>query len=252
VKRPGALSQAVYGAVLGLGLVACPREGTSDSGPQPGDVVSIDGATFAMGCDDCDGDEGPVHEVTLSSYTIDRFEVTVGEYAACVDEGACVAVADPSELANDLPRTSVSFDEAAVYCAWRGMSVPTEARWEYAARGDDGRRFPWGDAEPDCARAAQRACGGIDAVGMHPQGRSPFGVEDLAGNAWEWVSDYYAPDSYTTSEAIDPAGSATPGLRTVRGIDLWSDPDALRASNREYAIPDGRSALVGFRCAGEE
>lgn len=226
---------------------------TADSGENgvvEGETVAIPGGTFAMGCDDCDADEAPVHTVTLSAFTIDRYEVTVGQYTACVEAGACEAPL--GEVGGEHhPVTGLAYDEVEAFCAWRGMSVPTEAEWEFAARGDDGRRYPWGDAAPDCTLAAQRACtGGLEPVGGHPSGESPFGVADLSGNAWEWVSDYYDPDYYVDSPTENPPGGPAGGLRTVRGVDLWSDAGVLRASNREYAIPDGRSVVVGFRCAG--
>lgn len=205
-----------------------------------------------MGCDaaGCDADEAPVHTVNLSAYTIGRYEVTVEAYVACVDAGGCDAVAD-QVTTGTMPMTLVTWAQADQYCDWHGLRLPTEAEWERAARGDDNRRYPWGDEPPDCDRVATRACdGGLGLVGQHPTGAAPAGLEDLAGNAWEWVSDYYAADYYAESPTDDPTGPTTFGLRAVRGIDLYSNVDALRASNRTFAIPDGRSAMVGFRCAG--
>lgn len=117
-----------------------------------------------------------------------------------------------------------------------------------------GRRrapLPLGVDAPDCNLAASRACdGGLVPAGTHPAGASPFGAEDLAGNAWEWVSDWYDPDHYATSPTENPTGAEPGGRRTLRGVDTWSDPTALRASNREYAISDARGPLVGLRCVG--
>lgn len=213
------------------------------------DEISIPGGSFSMGAGDEDADESPAHAVELSAFRLDRWEVTVGDYRACTAEGACAAVA--TEANDDLPMTGVAYEEAEAFCGWRGRALPTEAQWEYAARGEDGRRYPWGDEEPDCTLAGQRTCtGAVDPVGSHPEGASPFGVEDLAGNAWEIVADWYDADYYAVSPKIDPAGGESGGLRTLRGVELWSDPAVLRASNREYAIPTARSVLVGFRCAG--
>lgn len=239
--------------VLVLLWAGCQKSPADSAGPVPGDLVEIEGGSFEMGCDICDADEGPVHSVTLTSFVIDAYEVTVSQYAECVGEGECEAAsfaADWSEADADRPVTGVGYNDATVYCAWRGLVLPTEARWEYAARGAEGHTYPWGEDSGDCTVAATRSCFGIEAVGSHPEGATSLGVHDLSGNAWEWVGDWYSTDYYAVSETIDPQGSQSPGLRTVRGIELLSDPTVLRASNREYAIPDGRSANVGFRCAG--
>jgi len=226
----------------------------SEGGTAPIDfrTVSIPIGRFPMGCDDdgCDPDEAPTHNVTVSAYVIDVYEVTVDQYGRCVDAGQCSA-AYGEQGGPNAPVVRVTYTQAAQLCAWRGMSVPTEAEWERAARGDDGRTYPWGDAPPDCDLAASRACDdGLTDVGSHPAGASPFGTEDQAGNAWEWVSDAYDAAYYQESPDTDPTGPTSGGLRTVRGMDLWSDATALRSSNRNYAIPTGVSELVGFRCAG--
>jgi len=158
---------------------------------------------------------------------------------------------DPS--GDDVAVGFVPYTDAAAYCDWLGRRLPTEAEWERAARGPDGGMYPWGDDAPDCDRAASRACdGGITVVATHPAGMSPEGVYDMAGNAWEWVSDGYNSDYYASSPTEDPEmDDATAGLRTVRGVDGWSDLTALRATNREEAIPDAVSPLVGFRCVSE-
>lgn len=230
-----------------IGFLGCAP--AVDSGLLP-DEISIPAGSFAMGSDRDDADEAPAHIVELSAFRLDRLEVSVADYQACTDDGACAQVATGN--AEDLPMTGVAYAEAEAFCAWRGRALPTEAQWEYAARGEDGRRHPWGDADPDCALAAQRTCtGGLEAVGSHPEGASPFGVEDLSGNAWEIVADWYDADYYATSPPIDPPGGESGGLRALRGVELWSDASVLRASNREYAIPTARSTIVGFRCAGE-
>lgn len=215
-------------------------------------TVSIPLGRFPMGCDDagCDPDEAPTHNVTVSAYVIDVYEVTVDQYGRCVGAGQCSAPYGEQGGPN-APVVGVTYTQAAQLCAWRGMSVPTEAEWERAARGDEGRTYPWGDDPPDCDHAASRACdGGLTDVGSHPAGASPFGTQDQAGNAWEWVSDAYDAAYYQDSPDTDPTGPTSGGLRTVRGMDLWSDATALRSSNRNYAIPTGVSELVGFRCAG--
>lgn len=235
-------------------LLAClPPEADSgaDTGaaPAPEAEVSIPAGTFTMGCDTCDPDEAPTHEVSLSAYALSSTEVTARQWAACEAARACPAASVPAPVP-DAPVTGVTFEEAEAYCAWKGMRLPTEAEWERAARGPDATRWPWGEDAPDCERVASRACdGGLARVDAHPDGASAEGALGLVGNAWEWVSDLYDPDYYASSPTEDPAGATRSGLRTVRGIDSWSDPDALRPSNRTYAIPDASGPLVGFRCA---
>ena len=245
-------------APLLIGCFSAPKADADDTASRldtaEGDTpvfVDIPASSFPMGCEVCDVDEAPVHTVALSAYTIGTYEVTVEQYGACVARGACEAVPEVGTT-DGLPMTLLTWEQAEQFCSAEGRRLPTEAEWEYAARGDDGRRYPWGDAAPDCTLAASRPCtGGLEAVGQHPDGVGPFGLHDMAGNAWEWVADYYAADYYAVSPTEDPEGPSTYGLRVVRGIDLYSNADALRASNRTFAIPDGRSAMVGFRCVGD-
>jgi len=192
-----------------------------------------------------------VHTVQLSAFAIEATEVTVDQWRACVAAYACPDLREASGPA-DLPITGVGVDTAEQYCAWRHRRLPTEAQWERAARGPDGGLYPWGDEAPDCDRVASRACdGGLRPVATHPAGASPEGVLDMAGNAWEWVTDGYDPMFYGEPQDPDPIASVPGGLRIVRGVDGWSDPAILRATNREMAIGDAVSQLVGFRCVEE-
>ncbi len=223
---------------------------------EPGTLVEIPAGTFEMGCDpavhaECAGDEAPVHTVELSAFAIEATEVTVGQWRACMAAYACAE--PPGGLgADDFPVVAVTADQASAYCGWAQRHLPTEAQWERAARGPEGGAYPWGDAAPDCDHAASRACdGGPVPVATQPFGATSEGVHDMAGNAWEWVHDWYDPFYYTVSPPIDPAGGASGGLRVVRGVDAWSDLTALRATNREVAIPDAVSVVVGFRCAAD-
>lgn len=253
--RPLLLCALPLAACFGGGAGDAPDDtaGPADTGapsrlPDAPEQVEVPATEFTMGCDDCDPDEAPPHLVRLAAFRIDRWEVTNAWYEPCVTAYGCGEVPD-NGVGPDGPVTGLTYEDAADYCAWRGMALPTEAQWELAARGVEGRTWPWGEASPDCELAASRSCdGGLVAAGSHPAGASPYGAEDLAGNAWEWVSDWYDADYYATSPAEEPTGGDAGGLRTVRGVDTWSDPAALRSSNREYAIPDARGPLVGLRC----
>lgn len=242
-------------------LVACIRHeptdtgGTADTGFQAPQLVDIPAGPFFMGCDEaldpaCEGDERPGHTVTLSRYAIDRYEVTNHLWAECQAALRCSSPTSSAGADPDLPVVGVTFDQAEALCAWRGMRLPTEAEWEKAARGDTTfRLYPWGDAPPDCTLAEGRACGdGIVPVGSHPSGVSPYGVEDLAGNAWEWISDWYAVDTYETSPAEDPTGAVEEGKRVIRGVSLYASDASLRTGNREFAIGEMSCPLCGLRC----
>jgi formylglycine-generating enzyme len=210
-------------------------------------------------------DELPQRRVSLAAYWLDRTEVTVAAYQRCVELGRCRAVpysegaerfAHPS-----YPVSLVSHEDARAYCAFRGARLPTEAEWERAARGPNGRRFPWGNLYN--SRAANHGRLGLvrtddrdgyvelAPVGAFPQGRTPEGFLDLAGNVAEWVSDYYAPgypDRPETNPKGPPPGSVGTS-RVVRG-GSYEDPAAwLRGAARREADPSTRRPSVGFRCA---
>jgi iron(II)-dependent oxidoreductase len=216
-------------------------------------TVEIPAATFWMGCDEavdpeCQEDELPGREVTMTAFVIDQREVTRGDWRECEAAYAC---APPGVDAPDwAPVTGIPKEDAEGYCQWRGMGLPTEAQWELAARGTDARLYPWGDESPSCDLANLRRCDrGLQAPGQHPDGASPYGLLDMTSNAWEWVSDFYSPDWYADGDDSDPTGPTAGGLQTVRGVDHYTDDAPLRASDREIAILGASSALVGFRCA---
>jgi formylglycine-generating enzyme required for sulfatase activity/DNA invertase Pin-like site-specific DNA recombinase len=217
-------------------------------------MVQVPAGTFAMGGGD-EEDERPKHRVFVSAFSIDRDEVTRAAYQKCVAAGACTRA--DGEGDDDLPVTGVSFLDAASYCAWAGKRLPTEAEWEKAARGSDGRIYPWGD-EPSCEQAnfgnfqGEGRCpknpGRPAKVGSYP-GASPFGVRDLAGNVWEWVADWYDAKYYRHSPSHDPRGPRSGERRVVRGGACCSMFDLPRAANR-LAFPESyRDIDIGFRCA---
>ena len=231
--------------------------GGNDGGGGTG-MITIAAGTFLMGCNDavdgdCSADERPSHQVSLSAFEIDATEVTRGAYKACVDAGSCPATADfdtSSAGAADLPVTSVSWDTARAYCQFAGKTLPTEAQWEKAARGGDGRKYPWGNAAPTCALTNMGGCGNSAvAVGSHPTGASPSGALDMAGNVMEWVADWYGDSYYASSPAADPVGPATGTQRIYRGGGFLGGPLPLRTSGRYATAPDSPLNYGGFRCA---
>jgi formylglycine-generating enzyme required for sulfatase activity len=220
----------------------------------PAETVRVPSGWFWMGGGD-EVDERPRHRVFVSAFELDRDEVTRERYAACVRAGACAPPA--SDGAAGLPVTGVSWNDAAAFCRFAGGRLPSEAEWEKAARGTDGRVYPWGD-EPRCDRAN---FGNFEGEGRCPRnpgapvepGRfgaeSPYGARDLAGNVWEWVNDYYSDKYYSVSPARDPAGPPSGRARVVRGGACCSMFGLPRAANRLAFPADYRDVDLGFRCA---
>jgi formylglycine-generating enzyme required for sulfatase activity len=220
------------------------------------DTVRVPAGDFIIGCNaavdtDCSSDEKPMHTVTLSTFQIERTEVSQGQYAACVSAGAC----GPPECAWDCSRGSypaacVLWNQAKEYCTWIGRRLPTEAEWEAAARGPTGLKYPWGNQEPDCLLTNMSGCSGqADPVGSHPTGASPYGALDMAGNVVEMVADWFDATYYQVSPTDDPTGPATGTTYGGRGGGYASDAVWQRASSRDwYDVTDTYSSL-GFRCA---
>lgn len=242
-------------------------------GHAPEGMVCVPAGPFLQGSADGEADEQPERVVTLSVFWIDRLEVTVSQYDACVDAGVCAA----PMLANDhclLPRFRLGEDEladhpvncvtwlsAGDYCAWVGKRRPTEAEWEKAARGEDGRTYPWGEEPPTCERAVmqeiegEQGCGASAPapVGSRPLGASPYGALDMAGNVGEWVEDYYDWSYYEEAPDEDPMGPETSSFpteqRVERGSSFIHSADQLRSARRSRGSATLEAAFVGFRCA---
>ncbi|MDC0721440.1 SUMF1/EgtB/PvdO family nonheme iron enzyme [Nannocystis bainbridge] len=237
-------------------------------------MLKIDRGRFTLGCRSrrdraCEADERPASRVFLDSFAIDEHEVTWRDYAACVAAGGCEKIAvhrcevwtgdafvrgaplADAFMREDHPVVCATWAQAAAFCAWRDKRLPTEAEWERAARGpDDRHEYPWGDAPPTCQRAQTHECGPTTApVGSHPAGRSPDGVHDLAGNASEWVADWYHPRAYARSHGHNPAGPDRGEVRVVRGGSFYDGPGYLRVSYRYGLSPQWGYGTVGFRCA---
>jgi formylglycine-generating enzyme required for sulfatase activity len=214
-------------------------------------------------------DEAPPHAVTLDSFWVDKTEVTNTQFAAFLNErgnqkegGATwMDLNDETSLIENAggayrpksgydshPVIEVSWYGAAAYCEWVGGRLPTEAEWEYAARGQQGDTYPWGDDAPTCDLAQFEACSGTTLpVGSFPNAASRGGVQDMAGNVWEWVDDWYDGYASTTAQT-DPTGRETGDKRVLRGGSWDWYAYNVRSANRFSSQPERTHHDVGFRC----
>jgi formylglycine-generating enzyme required for sulfatase activity len=258
-------------------------------------MVKIPGGKMFMGARDLPEQAlaTPPHEVSVSEFCIDKTEVTTKAYFECVDRGDCERALEQvswpklseeskkkfSPFCNagkraergDHPINCVAWPMADNFCKKSGKRLPTEAEWEFAARGSSQRKYPWGDDPP--AAKYLNACGtecakwgesnhdprktmyeeddgfaGTAPVGSFPAGASAHGVLDLAGNVWEWTADWYAP--YTAEEAHDPKGPKQGEQRVLRGGDfLGGDSNWARPAWRWKTDPETYNHAIGFRCA---
>jgi iron(II)-dependent oxidoreductase len=236
----------------------------------PGGMVLVPAGEFLMGSDPhrdraAGPQEQPQHRVFLDAFKIDRYEVSNVEYLRYVlATGADwpqfwrgKPFADKMALH---PVINVSWEEADAYCRWVGKRLPTEAEWEKAARGDDGRMFPWGDepagwiksniAHPGSKRGAKYPP--LANIDRYDKGVSPYGVYQLAGNVSEWVSDWFDPEYYRRSPDRNPQGPERGDLKVFRGGSWNEDPEVARSAGRNGGEPARRSYLTGFRCAQSE
>jgi formylglycine-generating enzyme required for sulfatase activity len=222
-------------------------------------MLLVPAGEFIMGSEEGEADEKPAHRVYVEAFYIDKYEVTNALYAICVEEGVCRAperigetytsslyYGDPAY--DQYPVDNINWLMADTYCQWRGARLPTEAEWEKAARGADGRTYPWGEGI-DCTRANYRGCVGHPVeVGSYESGKSIYGVYDMAGNVWEWVGTMH--QNYPYVEGFNTQITWFEN-RVLRG-GSWYDPEEfLRAANRTNLHPwlDYNYYIIGFRCA---
>jgi formylglycine-generating enzyme required for sulfatase activity len=289
--RRSALLAATALALLGAAAFAAP----SALAQAPEETILVPAGPFLMGTPTdrllAPEDEKPQHTVMLPAFRINRVEVTNARYARFLQairkshpptchsgevEGKdhtpdAKLWNDPEWNAPEKPVVGVDWFDAYAYCAWAGERLPTEAEWEKAARGEDGRRYSWGNLAPGSGRLGNFAdesakrlnpkwgiVPGYDdgfahtaPVGSFPAGASPYGVQDMIGNAWEWVNDWYSETVYTTEPVASPRGPGTGEKRVLRGGSWDSTPNFLRTALRYSHFPGYRSNSFGFRCARE-
>jgi formylglycine-generating enzyme required for sulfatase activity len=260
---------------------------TSTDTPNPAEISDLKGVTmrlvpageFMMGSASGSDDEKPVHQVYLDAFYMDIYEVTNAAYKACVVAGVC----DPPQSIGSITRSSyygnsefddypviyVDWNQANVYCTWRGASLPTEAQWEKAARGVDGRTYPWGNqfdgsyinfCDKNCAvnigfsgvadTNSDDGYADTAPVGSYESGKGPYGMYDLAGNVWEWVADWYDSDYYDNSPTANPLGPDSGYDRVLRGGSWSYNANSVRSAYR-FNLSDPTYALssIGIRCA---
>jgi len=219
------------------------------------EMVLIPAGEFIMGSKDYNNGK-PQRRVYLDAYYIDVYPVTVAQYRRFCKETKREMPSSPSwGWIDNHPIVNVSWNDAKAYCDWAGKRLPTEAEWEKSARGTDGRKYPW-ENEWDarkcrCSRNNWGDAGSTSPVGSFPQGISPYGVYDMAGNVWEWCADWYDKGYYSISPKSNPTGPSSGQFRVLRG-GSWFDgtPDSIRVSYRDRYDPMNMFDVVGFRCAG--
>lgn len=233
-------------------------------------MILIPAGPFTMGSNDGLPNERPEHPVELDAYYIDQYEVTLALYRKFLDSGKHDSPPtwddEAATTVGDRPAIGMKWTDAEVYCKWAGKRLPTEAEWEKAARGTDARRYPWGSMQPfvDIANynrglwvseaiTLASVTSGLEGMsvrhGLKGGGKSPYGLNHMAGNAAEWVADWYDRDYYQNSPKKNPTGPAQGEKRVLRG-GSWADlPLSLRVTARVSAEPEFEDRTIGFRCA---
>jgi len=229
------------------------------------EMVYVPAGEFEMGSESGVSDEKPVHTVYLDAYRIDKYEVSNAQYAKCVAAGDCTKpmYTNSSTRSNyfgnpeydHYPVTNVSWHQANTYCQWAGGDLPTEAQWEKAARGTDGRTYPWGNESPTCQLTnfnngtyenPAHCKGDTSLVSDSESGASPYGALNMAANVSEWVRDWYGP--YQSGDTQNPEGPSSGTARVIRGGSWFSYYRVIRATYRVGGNPADADCVFGFRC----
>jgi formylglycine-generating enzyme required for sulfatase activity len=235
-------------------------ESVTNEEPISDEMVTIPAGPFVRGTLSGGFDEQPQRTIELQTFSIDRFEVTNHQYQQFVLATGHRKAGPPSRYAKSIgkmrgtnqPAVYVSWDDANEYCRWKGKRLPTEAEWEKAMRGTDGRLWPWGNQEKPNGANWARVQDGHDVsarVGSFPADTSPYGVMDGAGNVMEWVGDWYQEGYYKESPDKDPPSPEFGTFRVMRGGGYTTTGGDVRITSRSKMVPDFRDETIGFRCA---
>jgi formylglycine-generating enzyme required for sulfatase activity len=244
-----------------VGVVAASNQwawgGEAGKREEPG-MVFVPAGEFLMGNNDMHPDEQPAHKVYLDAFWIDKTEVTNAQYKAFMEATGheppdYESWENPLFNLPDQPVVGVTWFDARDFCQWAGKRLPTEAEWEKAARGTDGRIYPWGnefnelDLEQEYVNFFTKRLGRANYVGSYPKGASPYGALDMAGNVYEWTNSLYQPYPYNKTDGREDLQA--PGQRSVRGGSWYSVKSSLRMAQRLKLAPDFFDHTIGFRCA---
>ena len=224
--------------------------------PSGTEMIEVPAGQFTRGDLNGEPSEYPERAIEISGFAIDRFEVSNETYRLCISARACDPTPyldDPALGAPNLPVVGASWFDAYRFCRWLGRRLPTEAEWEYAAKGTDHRRFPWKGPFDSANANTNRSDDPFDRtapVDSFVSGESPFGVRNMAGNVAEWVADYFDPMYYRgKGEPADPKGPEKGRERVVRGGSYRDSPYLVRVASRRAQIPTEIDNTVGIRCA---
>lgn len=242
------------------GVIDTGSEGAAPEDPLPEELVVVPAGPFVLGTNRGGFDEQPERKIYLDEFLIDRYEVTNAQYAAFVKATGHRKSGPPSRYAKNTlrmrgvnqPAVYVSWEDAKAYCEWRGRRLPSEAEWEKAMRGHDGRLWPWGNVEVPNAANWARVDDGFDVaapVGRVKSDASPYGVMDGAGNVMEWVNDWYLEGAYAAASERNPESPEYGTYKVLRGAAYTSSGSDLRITARSKMMQDFRDETIGFRCA---
>jgi formylglycine-generating enzyme required for sulfatase activity len=235
----------------------------SQEEPAREDMVTIPAGPFVRGTTSGGFDEQPERTIFLDTFAIDRYEVTNHQYQQFVLATGHRKPGLPSRYAKgggkikgtNQPVVYVSWDDATEYCRWKGKRLPTEAEWEKAMRGTDGRLWPWGNIEQANGANWARVNDGYEVsspVGNFRADKSPYGVMDGAGNVLEWVADWYQETYYRDSPGQNPPSPEHGTYRVLRGGSYTTTGGDIRITSRSKMMPDFRDETIGFRCANSQ